>query len=622
MLNEIDCPDDIKCATYEELDQLAEEIRKFLVEKLSVTGGHLAPNLGVVELTLALHYLFDSPRDKIIWDVGHQSYVHKILTGRVAGFDSLRQFGGLGGFPKLSESEHDVFETGHSSTSISSAIGFALARDLKGDDHRVIAVIGDGALTGGMAFEAMNYLGYKKNKMIIILNDNKMSISQNVGGVHNYLEKLRTNQGYLRAKKKFRDFTKKIPLGEGIFNFSQKIRDSLKYLVVEGILFEEIGLTYLGPVDGHDIPSLIEILENADKLDEPVLVHVLTEKGRGFQPAEFSPDVFHGIGRYDINSGELIQTGSTPNYTSIFADTLVKLAATNEEIVAITAAMPAGTGLDKFQEAYPERFFDVGIAEQHAVTMAAGMALAGFIPVVAIYSTFLQRAYDQVLHDAARQNAHVIFAIDRAGLVGADGDTHHGIFDIAYLRSIPNMTIMMPKDERELQNMLYTAMSCCSGPVVVRYPRANGFGIPLSDEYEEIEIGSFETIRAGEQVAILALGPMLELAKKAAEELTSEGINTQVVNARFIKPLDEKYLLELAAAGFKILTVEEGVKYGGFGASLLEFYSSQELSVTVECIGIADEFVTHGNTDRLREHVGLTVENIVDKVKNLIKKDR
>lgn len=622
MLSKINCPGDIKCLTYEELDQLAAEIRSFLIEKLSVTGGHLAPNLGVVELTLALHYLIDSPYDKIIWDVGHQSYVHKILTGRVTEFDTLRQFGGLGGFPKLSESEHDVFETGHSSTSISSAMGFALARDLKGEDNRVIAVIGDGALTGGMAFEAMNHLGHAKNKMIIILNDNKMSISQNVGGVHNYLEKLRTTQGYLRAKKRFRDFTKKIPLGESLFNISEKIRDSLKYLVVEGILFEEIGLTYLGPVDGHDIPGLIEILENADKLDEPVLIHVLTEKGKGFKPAEFSPDVFHGIGKYDINSGELIQTGSTPNYTSVFGETLVKLGADNEKIVAITAAMPAGTGLDKFKDAYPERFVDVGIAEQHAVTMAVGMALAGYTPVVAIYSTFLQRAYDQVLHDAARQNAHVVFAIDRAGLVGADGDTHHGVFDIAYLRSIPNMTIMMPKDERELQNMLYTAINCYSGPVAIRYPRANGLGVPLSDDYEEIKIGSFETIRTGEKVAILALGPMITLAEEAVESLSKEGINPQIVNARFIKPLDEKYLLELAAAGFKILTVEEGVKRGGFGSSIMEFYSLHEQAVIVESIGIADEFVTHGSTERLREHVGLTVKNIENRVKNLIKRDR
>ncbi len=622
MLSRVNCPDDIKCLTYEELDQLAAEIRKFLVEKLSVTGGHLAPNLGVVELTIALHYLFDSPRDKIIWDVGHQSYVHKILTGRIAGFDTLRQFGGLGGFPKMAESEHDVFETGHSSTSISSAMGFALARDLKGEDYRVIAVIGDGALTGGMAFEAMNHLGHEKNKMIIILNDNKMSISENVGGVHNYLEKLRTTQGYIRAKKRFKDFTKKAPGGSTLFRVSSKIRDSLKYMVVEGILFEEIGLTYLGPVDGHDIPSLIEILESADRLDEPVLVHVLTEKGKGFKPAEFSPDVFHGIGKYDIYSGELIQTGSTPSYTSVFASTLVKLSADNTEIVAITAAMPAGTGLDKFREAYPDRFFDVGIAEQHAVTMASGMALAGFTPVVAIYSTFLQRAYDQVLHDAARQNAHVVFAIDRAGLVGADGDTHHGLFDIAYLRSIPNMMIMMPKDERELQNMLHTAINCCTGPVAVRYPRANGLGISLSDEYDKLEIGTWETVREGKNVAILALGPMIELAQAAADELAKEGINPQIVNARFIKPLDEKYLLKLAKSGYKILTVEEGVERGGFGGSVLEFYSLQKLDVTVEIIGVADEFVTHGDTNILRKHVGLTAENIAKKVRDLNKRDR
>jgi len=621
MLSKVECPNDIKCMSYEELDQLAEEIRTFLIEKLSVTGGHLAPNLGVVELTLALHYLFDSPKDKIIWDVGHQSYVHKILTGRVAGFDTLRQFGGLGGFPKISESEHDIFETGHSSTSLSSAMGFALARDLRGEHHRVIAVIGDGALTGGIALEALNHIGHQGSKLIIILNDNKMSIAPNVGGMHNYLEKLRTTQGYLRAKKKFKDFTKKVPFGETIFSITQKIRDSLKYLVVEGILFEELGLTYLGPIDGHDITALVETLENADKVEGPVLVHVLTEKGKGYQPAELSPEVFHGIGKYDINSGELIQTGSTPSYTSVFGDTLVKIAEDQETIVAITAAMPAGTGLSKFQATYPNRFFDVGIAEQHAVTFAAGFALAGFVPVVAIYSTFLQRAFDQVLHDVARQNAHVVFAIDRAGIVGADGDTHHGVFDIAYLRSIPNLTIMMPKDERELQNMLYTAIKHIQGPVAVRYPRANGIGTPLSDEFEQIEVGTFETISKGEKVAILALGPMIELAKEAAAKLAESGIKPQIVNARFIKPLDEKYLMQLAADGLKVLTVEEGVEHGGFGSSILEFYALAELDVTVEIIGIADEFVTHGDTGVLRKHIGLTAEHIVNKVMDLIQRD-
>lgn len=621
MLSKVECPNDIKCMSYEELDQLAGEIRTFLIEKLSVTGGHLAPNLGVVELTLALHYLFDSPKDKIIWDVGHQSYVHKILTGRVAGFDTLRQFGGLGGFPKISESEHDIFETGHSSTSLSSAMGFAMARDLKGEDHRVIAVIGDGALTGGIALEALNHIGHEPNKLIIILNDNKMSIAPNVGGMHNYLEKLRTTQGYLRAKKRFKDFTKKVPFGESLFNVSQKIRDSLKYLVVEGILFEELGLTYLGPVDGHDIPALVETLENADKVEGPVMVHVLTEKGKGYEPAELSPDVFHGIGKYDINSGELIQTGTTPSYTSVFGSTLVNIAATDDSVVAITAAMPAGTGLNKFQEAYPERFIDVGIAEQHAVTLAAGLALAGLTPIVAVYSTFLQRAFDQVLHDVARQNAHVVFAIDRAGIVGADGDTHHGVFDIAYLRSIPNLTIMMPKDERELQNMLYTAINELDGPVAIRYPRANGLGVALSDEYEPIKVGSFETVREGEQVAILALGPMIQLAERAADELAKSAIKPKIVNARFIKPLDEQYLRQLVADGYKILTVEEGVEHGGFGSSILEFYALNELDVTVEIIGIADEFVTHGDTGVLREHIGLTADKIANKVKDLLKRD-
>ncbi len=614
-LNNITGPEDIKNLSIKELESLANDIREFLIERLSKTGGHLASNLGVVELTIALHYLFESPKDKIIWDVGHQSYVHKILTGRANQFDTLRQFNGLSGFPKLSESPHDVFETGHSSTSLSSAMGFALSRDFKHEDNRVIAVLGDGALTGGMALEAINYIGHQKNNLMIILNDNKMSISPNVGGIHNYLERIRTNTGYQEAKKKFKEITKKIPLGETIFDVTYKIRDSFKYLVVDGILFEELGLTYLGPVDGHDVEALLETLKNADNTEGPVLVHVLTEKGKGYKPAESSPDIFHGIGKYDIDTGDVVKKKQPPSYTDVFGDTLVKIANEKSDLLAITAAMPTGTGLNKFKDVYPERFLDVGIAEQHAVTMAAGLAMDGLCPVFAVYSTFLQRSYDQVLHDVARQNLHVVFAVDRAGIVGNDGDTHHGVFDIAFLRSIPNMTIMMPKDENELQHMLYTAINHCKGTVVVRYPRAVGTGIDLDEEFKTIPIGKYETIREGKKIAILALGPIIQLAEKAADELEKIGINPKIINSRFIKPLDEELLLDLANENYKILTIEEGVELGGFGSSILEFYSKKHIDIDVEIMGIPDEFVTHGNIPELRDYVGLSVENIISKIK-------
>ncbi|MGD9678029.1 MAG: 1-deoxy-D-xylulose-5-phosphate synthase [Vulcanibacillus sp.] len=614
-LNKITSPDDIKNLSIKELESLAIDIRQFLIEKLSYTGGHLAPNLGVVELTIALHYLFESPKDKIIWDVGHQCYVHKILTGRADQFDTLRQFNGLSGFPKLSESPHDVFETGHSSTSLSSAMGFAISRDFKNEKNRVIAILGDGALTGGMALEALNYIGHQNNNLMIILNDNKMSISPNVGAINNYLERIRTNTGYQNAKKKFKNITKKIPLGDKIFDITYKIRDSFKYLIVEGVLFEELGLTYLGPVDGHDFESLFETLRNADNTEGPVLVHVLTEKGRGYLPAEINPNLFHGIGKYDINTGDVISKKQSPSYTDVFGNTMLKIAKERNDLFVITAAMPTGTGLDKFKEDFPERFLDVGIAEQHAVTMAAGIAISGLCPVFAVYSTFLQRAYDQVLHDVARQNLHVVFAVDRAGIVGNDGDTHHGVFDIAFLRSIPNMIIMMPKDENELQHMLYTAVEFCKGPVAIRYARAVGTGIELDEQLKVIPIGKYEVVREGKEIAILALGPMIQLAEKAAEELDKLDIHPLIINSRFIKPLDEELLLKLAKENYKILTIEEGVELGGFGSSILEFYSRNQISIDVEILGIQDKFVTHGDIPVLRNFIGLSVENIINRVK-------
>lgn len=619
-LHEIISPNDIKSLSTDQLYVLAEDIRHFLIEKLSKTGGHLASNLGVVELTLALHYLFDSPKDKIIWDVGHQAYIHKILTGRADQFDTLRQFKGLSGFPKCCESVHDVWETGHSSTSLSAAMGMAIARDLNQQNDRIIAVIGDGAMTGGMALEALNHIGHEKRKMMIILNDNEMSISANVGGIHNYLQKLRINKKYIRAKDELELVIKKVPaVGDSLVKCAEKLKDSFKYLVVNGILFEELGLTYFGPIDGHNINDLIKTMKIADQNNGPVIIHVVTKKGKGYRPAELDSDKFHGISPYKIESGEVMKKEGPPSFTEIFGKTIVKLAEKDQDIIAVTAAMPSGTGLKKFQEAFPERFYDVGIAEQHATTMAAGLAMAGKNPVLAIYSTFLQRAYDQLVHDVARQNLHVTFAVDRAGFVGADGETHHGVFDIAYLRSIPNMTVMMPKDENELQHMLYTATEHCNGPVVVRYPRANGVGVELDEEFKVIPISKYEIVKSGEQIAILALGPMVDIAEQAIELLNEIGINPMLINARFIKPIDEELLLELAEDKYKLLVIEEGIEQGGFGSSILEFYSKHNLNnINVNLIGIPDQFIEQGSISQLRNLVGISVDSVVEKIKKIV----
>ncbi|MFT9486320.1 MAG: 1-deoxy-D-xylulose-5-phosphate synthase [Tepidibacillus sp.] len=618
-LNQIKDPKQIKPLSVQELQVLAEEIRYFLIKKLSLTGGHLAPNLGVVELTLALHYLYDSSKDKILWDVGHQAYVHKILTGRSDQFDSLRQFKGLSGFPKRSESEHDVWETGHSSTSLSAAMGLAIARDLKKENHRVIAVIGDGAMTGGMALEALNHIGHEQRNIMIVLNDNEMSIAPNVGAIHNYLGKLRTNVHYVKAKDELEALLNKIPaIGGKLAKTAERIKDSLKYLVLNGVLFEELGLTYLGPIDGHNIEELITTFKQANKTEGPVLVHVVTKKGKGYKPAELDSDKFHGISPYKIESGEVMKKDGPPSYTEVFGSSIVKIAENNTKVVAITAAMPSGTGLKKFQETFPDRFYDVGIAEQHATTMAAGLAVAGMSPVLAIYSTFLQRAYDQLIHDVARQNLHVIFAIDRAGFVGADGETHHGVFDIAYLRSLPNMIIMAPKDENELQHMLYTAIEECEGPVAIRYPRGNGVGVALEDAFKRIPIGKYEILRSGQDIAILAVGSMVQIAEQAADQLMELDIYPMIINARFVKPLDEDLLMQLAEQRYKIITIEEGVEKGGFGSAILEFYSKHlqnEMEVTI--MGIPDEFVEQGSMAQLRNLVGLSVGNLVNQVKNL-----
>lgn len=619
MLSDINSPQDLKKLNVSQLNTLAEEIREFLIENLSVTGGHLAPNLGVVELTLALHYIFESPKDKLIWDVGHQAYVHKMLTGRMDRFHTLRQYKGLCGYPKCSESEHDVWETGHSSTSLSAAMGMAIARDLKRERSKVVAIIGDGALTGGMAFEAMNHMGHEKRDVTVILNDNEMSIAPNVGALHNYLGKLRTNDGYKRVKEEVESVLKKVPaVGGTMAKLAERLKDGLKYLMVSGILFEELGFTYLGPVDGHDLPTLMEALRQAAYTKGPVLVHVITKKGKGYTPAEADSDVFHGVGTYKIESGEVLKTEGPPSYTSVFAQTLEKLAETDPRIVAITAAMPGGTGLNRFASKYPERFFDVGIAEQHATTMAAGIATQGLKPVFAVYSTFLQRGYDQLVHDVSRQNLNVLFAIDRAGLVGADGETHQGVFDIAYMRSLPNMTIMMPKDENELQHMMYTALQHNDGPIAVRYPRGSGEGVDLDTEYKQLSIGKAEILRSGSHVAILAFGNMVPTAQKAADALAAEGITPMVVNARFAKPLDEELLFTLARDGYTVITLEEGAVQGGFGSAVLECYAQAGYhDMVVELMGIPDYYVEHGSVKEQRAEVGLTPENVAQKVRSL-----
>ncbi|MBH5318056.1 1-deoxy-D-xylulose-5-phosphate synthase [Paenibacillus sp. GSMTC-2017] len=617
LLDQIDGPQDLKTLNVAQLEQLSEEIRQFLIEKLSVTGGHLAPNLGVVELTLVMHYLFNSPEDKFIFDVGHQSYVHKILTGRMDRFDTLRKFKGLCGFVKRAESEHDVWEAGHSSTSLSAAMGMALGRDLKGESNRVVAVIGDGALTGGMALEALNHIGHEKRDMIVILNDNEMSIAPNVGALHHYLGKIRTDRHYHKAKDELQYLLNKIPaIGGKLAKTAERVKDSLKYLLVSGILFEQFGLTYLGPVDGHDVEGLIDILKQADSMPGPVLVHVLTVKGKGYLPAEADSHKWHGASPYKIESGQMVASVGPPMYTKVFGDMLIELADQDERIIAITPAMPGGSGLLEFAQKYPKRMIDVGIAEQHAATMSAALAMEGLKPVYAVYSTFLQRAYDQVVHDICRQNANVVFAIDRAGFVGPDGETHHGVYDIPFLRHIPNLVLMMPKDENELRRMMKTAFDYNDGPIAVRYPRINGVGVELDANPQPITIGTWETIREGDSYAILALGPMIAVAEKAANILSADGVNVQIVNARFIKPLDETMLLSLAEEGKRLIVLEEGSVLGGLGSAVLEFYSQRSIyDVPVHIIGIPDEFIEHGSIGQQYVEAGLTAERVATEVR-------
>ncbi|MEC1905940.1 1-deoxy-D-xylulose-5-phosphate synthase [Bacillus velezensis] len=615
-------PSFLKKMSIEELEELSEEIRNFLITSLSASGGHIGPNLGVVELTIALHKEFDSPKDKFLWDVGHQSYVHKLLTGRGKEFETLRQYKGLCGFPKRSESEHDIWETGHSSTSLSGAMGMAAARDIKGSKEYIIPIIGDGALTGGMALEALNHIGDEKKDMIVILNDNEMSIAPNVGAIHSMLGRLRTAGKYQWVKDELEYLFKRIPaVGGKLAATAERIKDSLKYMLVSGMFFEELGFTYLGPVDGHSYHELFENLQYAKKTKGPVLLHVITKKGKGYKPAETDTiGTWHGTGPYKINTGDFVKPkAAAPSWSGLVSGTVQELAREDDRIVAITPAMPVGSKLEGFAKEFPERMFDVGIAEQHAATMAAGMALQGMKPFLAIYSTFLQRAYDQVVHDICRQNANVFIGIDRAGLVGADGETHQGVFDIAFLRHIPNLVLMMPKDENEGRHMVNTAINYEEGPIAMRFPRGNGLGVKMDKELKTIPIGTWEVLRPGKDAVILTFGTTIEMALEAAEELHKEGLSVRVVNARFIKPIDKQMMKAILNEGLPILTIEEAVLEGGFGSTILEFAHDLGMYHTpIDRMGIPDRFIEHGSVTALLEEIGLTKAEVMNRIKLLM----
>ena len=613
LLEKIQKENDIKQLKPEELEKLAEEIRQFLVEKISVTGGHLASNLGVVELTMALHLAFELPQDKMIWDVGHQSYTHKILTGRRAGFDDLRKYGGMSGFPKRKESECDAFDTGHSSTSISAGLGYVAARDIKGEEHSVISIIGDGAMTGGMAYEALNNASRLKSNFIIVLNDNNMSISENVGGMSRYLNGLRTAEAYTGLKKGVEDTLMKIPVqGEKILYQMRKTKSGLKQLFVPGMFFEDMGITYLGPVDGHDIRKLYKTFQEAKRVDHAVLVHVLTKKGKGYVPAEENPSRFHGIVPFDIETGEAKEKSSKDSYTDIFSKVFCDIAKQNDAVVGITAAMADGTGLARFARMFPDRFFDVGIAEEHALTFAAGLAAGGLKPVVAVYSSFLQRAFDQTIHDVCLQNLPVMIAVDRAGLVGSDGETHQGLFDLSFLNMIPNMTILSPKNRWEMADMVRFCADF-QYPVALRYPRGAAYE-GLSAFRTPIVYGKSEILYEEEDIAVIFVGHMAELAVQVRDRLKEIGYHCSLINARFVKPLDTEMLEALTKDHRLFVTIEENVLSGGFGEQVLHYVSRAKLDVGVRCIGIPDDYVEHGNVDLLRREVGLDAETIVKQI--------
>ena len=624
LLSQIDSPSQLRHFSLAQLQQLAQEIRDVIICTVATNGGHLAPNLGVVELTVALHAVFDAPRDKIIWDVGHQAYTHKLLTGRLAQFHTLRQYQGISGFPKKSESKYDAFGTGHSGTSISAALGLTVANCLKESSNRAVAVIGDGSMTGGMAFEALNHAGDLNKNLIVVLNDNEMSISPNVGALSAFLSRKLSNKTMLNLKKQMEGFLKSLPgLGPNIINILKKSEDSLVTLLTPGMLFQALDFHYIGPIKGHRLDRLLDTFKAVRDLEGPVLVHVITQKGKGYHPAECDPANFHGVGAFDIETGRSCGAGATgvcpPSYTEVFGETVTRLGEWDPKVLAITAAMPQGTGLELFAKRFPDRFFDVGIAEQHSVTFAAGLAAEGFKPVVAVYSTFLQRAYDQIVHDVCLQNLPVVFAMDRGGIVGEDGPTHHGVFDLSFMRHIPNMVLMAPKDENELQHMLKTALDH-PGPTALRYPRGNGVGVELDPEFKTLPIGKGEVLREGDDLLIVAIGVTVQSALEAAENLAQQGVHATVVNARFVKPLDSELILELARKIGRVITVEENVLQGGFGSAILEmFQESSFFPMGFVRLGLPDAFVPHGSQKILRRLHGIDAEGIEQAALSLVR---
>jgi len=624
LLEKVDSPKDIKKLSLKELYQLAQELREYILDVVSKNGGHLAPNLGAVELTLALHYVFDSPKDKLIWDVGHQAYAHKIITGRREAFKNLRKLNGISGFLKRSESEHDIFGAGHASTALSAALGFAVARDLKGENYKVVAIVGDGALTGGMALEALNNIGHLKKDLIIVLNDNEMSIAENVGAISNYLSKIVTSPKYYKAKEELWEFLEKIPshfLSKRLRELAKKIKENLKSFAVPTILFEELGIEYVGPLNGHDLEQLIETFSRIKRVKTgPILIHVLTRKGKGYKPAEENPEFFHGLGPFEKETGKPLKTSDKPSYTSIFRKAIVDIAEKDDKVVAITAAMPLGTGLDLFRERFPNRFFDVGIAEQHAITFAAALALNGLKPFACIYSTFLQRAFDQLIHDIGIQKIPVRIVMDRGGIVGDDGATHNGVFDYAYLRIIPNFVVMAPKDEDELVDMLYTMLHYEEGPITVRYPKGSAVGVPMKESPERIPISTWEKLwgKDFKDIVIIATGSMVYPALFAAKRLESEGIQTTVINGRFIKPLDSQMLREIIESSPKaIITVEEGNLPGGFGSAVNEqiIHISRGKKFNIHNIGLPDTFIEQGAREEILKLYLLDEEGIYNQIK-------
>ena len=625
VLDRIGSSRDVKKLDPEELEQLCHELREEILAVVSKNGGHLASNLGVVELTTALHYVFDFPRDKVVWDVGHQSYVHKLLTGRRDRFHTLRQYGGISGFPKREESPYDAFDSGHSGASISSALGMAEARRLRGEEGKVIAVIGDGSMTAGLAFEGLNQAGHIDQDLIVILNDNEMSISPNVGALSSYLNRLMTGQFAYRFRNEIKNFLESLPprIGKKLLRFAKHAEESLKGLLIPGLLFEELGLQYIGPIDGHRMDYLIETFQNIKKLRGPILVHVITQKGKGYPPAEKNPDRFHGVPPFVIETGEFRSSQKNPpSYTEVFGETLCQLARGNKRLIAITAAMQSGTGLEVFASQFPNRFYDIGIAEQHAVTFAAGLALEGMKPVVAIYSTFLQRSYDQVLQDVCLQNLPVVFALDRGGIVGEDGPTHQGVFDFSYLRHIPNLVIMVPKDENEFQHMIKTATEC-PFPTAFRYPRGKGVGVKRDASLHPLDIGKGEVVREGQDILIVAIGSTVYPSLRAAEKLADTGIRAAVINSRFLKPLDGALLCDWAKRTGKVLTVEENVLQGGFGSAVLELFQERGLtSIRVKRLGIPDTFLEHGPQALLREKYEIDEKGIMNGVRRMLEEER